>query len=114
MQVMRLSDVPEGEQEDVYALSRARALVAVAIVLSASAVLIWIGWRRAAPPAYFIAGVMIVMLLLMRRLVLARFRPSNWLVRAGDAGLLSQFRSYSPNRAAAGWWSSNCPAKPKH
>jgi hypothetical protein len=94
MQLMRLSDVPEGEQEDVYALSRAWALVAVAIVLSASAVLIWIGWRRAAPPGYFIAGVMIVMLLLMRRLVLARFRPSNWLVRASDAGLLIQFRSY--------------------
>src|SRR5512144_2439263 len=94
MQLMRVSDVPEGEQEDVYALSRVSALVAVAIVLSASAVLIWIGWRRSAPPAHFIAGVMIMMLLLMRRLVLARFRPTNWLVRASDAGLLIQFRSY--------------------
>jgi hypothetical protein len=40
MQLMRLSDVPDGEQDDVYALSRAWALVAVAIVLSASAALI--------------------------------------------------------------------------
>jgi hypothetical protein len=94
MQLMRLSDVPEGEQDDVYALSRAWALAAVAIVLSAIAVLIWIGWRRAAPPAYFIAGLMIVLLLLMRRLVLARFRPTNWIVRASDAGLLIHFRSY--------------------
>jgi hypothetical protein len=30
----------------------------------------------------------------MRRLVLARFRASNWLLRTSDAGLFVQFRSY--------------------
>jgi hypothetical protein len=43
---------------------------------------------------YYIAGVLLIGLILMRRLVLARFRRSNWLVQISDDGLFIQFRSY--------------------
>jgi hypothetical protein len=38
--------------------------------------------------------VLLLGLIVMHKFVLARFRPSNWLVRMSDAGLFLQFRSY--------------------
>ncbi len=44
--------------------------------------------------AYWVSGVILLVLLLMHRFVTCRFLPSNWLMRVGDEGLFIHFRSY--------------------
>jgi hypothetical protein len=90
MQLMPLAEVPIKQNDLVFRQSPARALfVAVCIIIS-SVVLIWLGSGL----AYYIAGVLIVSLLVMHKFILARFRPSNWLARMSDEGLYLQYRSY--------------------
>ena len=48
------------------------------------------GWK----PGYLFGGFVVLFLVLMVRIVMARFRPSNWLVKMGDTGLYIQYRSY--------------------
>jgi hypothetical protein len=60
--------------------------------------LVLVDWEGRRPSAYYIAyyisGVVFLSLFLMRRLLLARLRPSNWLARMRHDGLFIQFRSY--------------------
>ena len=51
--------------------------------------------------AYYVAGVALVSVVTLQTFVLARFRSSNWLLQAGDAGLHVQFRSYLNHRFPA-------------
>jgi hypothetical protein len=44
--------------------------------------------------AYYAAAVVAICLLIFQRLVTARFRSSNWLIRMTDHGLFVKFRSY--------------------
>lgn len=63
----------------------------------------WEGRTRSAYYlAYYISGVLLLGLLLMSRFLLARLRPSNWLVRMRADGLLIQFRSYLNYHLPAG------------
>lgn len=94
MRLMLMAEVPAAEGDRVYAYSRARAVVAAVVAAGASAGFAWMGWRYSAFLAYYVAGVLLLALLLMRRLIQARFLPSNWLLRLTDDGLFIQFRSY--------------------
>lgn len=94
MQLMRLAEVPVRERDRVFRYSPARALCAAFAAICASGGLVVIGWQRQSGLAYYLAGVLVLALLLLRRLILARLRPSNWLVRMSDEGLFVQFRSY--------------------
>lgn len=73
--------------------SRARAIGTILVIGAAIATLIAFGLRQHMPLLHYLAGVLGAGTLLLRRLVLARFRASNWLVRVGDTGLYVQFRS---------------------
>lgn len=94
MQLLRLAEVPTGQRDRVFRYSPARALFAAFAVICASGGLVWIGWQRQSGLAYYVAGVLLLALLLMRRLISARLRLSNWLVRMSDEGVFVQFRSY--------------------
>jgi len=94
MQLMRLAEVPASPRDRVFRYSPGRALFAAFAVICASAGLVLIGWRQGSGWAYYVAGVLLLGLALLHKFVLARFRPSNWLVRMSDAGLFVQFRSY--------------------
>jgi len=94
MQLLKAAEVETGPQDRVFSHSRARAIVAVAIVLAIAAVLVVRAVTRHWTPGYYFAGGILLFLELLRRFVTARFRPSNWLVRINDAGLFIQFRSY--------------------
>lgn len=94
MQVMRGADVIADEGDRVYAHSRSRAVVTVACVVLAAIGLVWLGVRDANGVAHYVAGVLLLGLLVLWRLVSARFRPSNWLVRANARGLFIQLRSH--------------------
>jgi hypothetical protein len=94
MRLLRLDEVPIGERDRVFRHSPARALFAALTAICASAVFILLGWQGGSVLAYYLAAITLLGLLLMRRLIVARFQPSNWLVRLSDAGLYVQFRSY--------------------
>jgi len=56
------------------------------------------GWLKSLWLAYYVAAVIVIYLLILRKLVTARFRSTNWLVRMTDDGLFIKFRSYLNNR----------------
>src|SRR5262245_44261192 len=94
MRLLRLDEVPTGERDRVFRHSSARALFAALAALCAAGGFFLFGWQRGSVLAYYLAGLTLLGLLVMRHFVLARFQPSNWLVRLCDAGLFVHFRSY--------------------
>src|SRR5215207_1312548 len=94
MRLTREADVPDVGDGRTFGYSRARASLAAALVVAGSVALVAVGRMRGAPLAYYVAAVALVLLATLRELVLARFRPTNWLVRLGDDGLYVKFRSY--------------------
>jgi len=94
MQLLRTVDVSITDRDRVYLYSRPRAL-SVLLVLSLLAMAsLAFGWLKNMWLAYYIPAVTFLFLLIFQRLVTARFRPSNWLVRMTDHGLYIKFRSY--------------------
>jgi hypothetical protein len=92
LRLLRLADVPAARRE-TFRYSRARALgVAIAMVCTAFALAV-LRWPNPAL-AYYVAGVLVLGIVILHAFVLARFRSSNWLVKADDRGLYVQFRSY--------------------
>jgi hypothetical protein len=94
MRLLRLAEVPTNERDRAFRYSPGRAVLAACAVIGASAGLIALGWHEGSWVAFCAAGVLLVGLLVLRRLVAARFRPSNWLLRMGEEGVFVQFRSY--------------------
>jgi hypothetical protein len=93
-------DVPAVPPERVFRYSLARASLLAILILVVCAGLIVFHWPEL-HVAYFISGASSLGLLLMRRFTLARFRPSNWLVKLNDDGVFLQFRSYLNYRLPA-------------
>jgi hypothetical protein len=98
MRLLAAAEVPAAPGDRVFRYAPGRALFAALLVLCASAALLVVGWRQRAWLADYVAAVSLSCLLLFRQLVLARLRPSNWLVRMGDDGLHLQLRSYLNHR----------------
>lgn len=94
MQFMRLAEVPIGPHDRVFRYSPLRALLVAFSIICASGGLVLFGWIQQAGLAYYVAGVLLLGLAVMSKFVLARFHPSNWLVRLSDQGMFLQFRSY--------------------
>jgi hypothetical protein len=94
MRLLRLADVPTNERDRVFRYSPGRAVLATCAVIGASGELVALGWHERNALAYYVAAVLLVGLLVLRRFVAARFRPSSWLLRMGDEGVFVQFRSY--------------------
>jgi hypothetical protein len=94
MQFLRLADVPIDQHDRVFRYSPTRALLGTFSVLGASGGLALFGWNQQAGLAYYLAGVLLLGLIVMQKFIRARFQPSNWLVRLSDQGIFLQFRSY--------------------
>ncbi len=100
IRLMREKDVPTTPRDLVFRASRLYAILFVLICLGICAGMI--AFDRPRPPiGYYLSGVIVVALVLLRRLVIARFHPSNWLVRVSDEGLFIHFRSYLNNQLSA-------------
>lgn len=94
MQLMRLADTPLDRRDRVFQYSKPRALIG-ALALSGIAFGVTLfGWLKSLWLAYCVAAVIVIYLLILRKLVTARFRSTNWLVRMTDDGLFVKFRSY--------------------
>jgi hypothetical protein len=94
MQLMRLADVPLGQRDRVFHYSRLRAVTGAMILVAIAFGALAFGWLKNAWLAYYVAAVVAICLLIFQRLVTARFRSSNWLIRMTNHGLFVKFRSY--------------------
>ena len=94
MRLLRAAEVPFTGRDRIFRYSRTRALAWIAAAGCAAAALIWVGLEGHGFLPLWVAGVIGLGMLLMKRFLLARFRTSNWLVRVGDFSLFIQFRSY--------------------
>lgn len=94
MQFFRLAHVPPQPGERVFAYSRCRAVLAAALLAGLAFGAIFYAWARGAWLGYYIGGVLLLCLMIFHKLITARFRSSNWLVRATNDGLFVKFRSY--------------------
>jgi hypothetical protein len=83
-----------GHNDRVYRYSRTHATVASCLWFAGCVALVVAGARQRAYVLEFAAALLGIGLLLARRFLLARFRDSNWLVRANENGVYVQFRSY--------------------
>jgi hypothetical protein len=94
MRLLRDADVVGRDGDLVFRHSPGRALLVACATGAVSGGLIVFGWRERSWIAYYIAAVLLVGLFVLRWLVLARFRASNWLVRVSANGVFVQLRSY--------------------
>jgi hypothetical protein len=95
---MRLTDVPFIGRERIFYHSRFGAVAGGLLVLAVVFGLVGFGWVKSAWPAYLSAVVVFLCLLIFHQLILARFRPSNWVLRLNDDRMLIKFRSYLNDR----------------
>src|SRR5258708_36554771 len=93
MRFMREVEVPTTSRDLGFRSSRLYGVLFVLACLGACAGMIVFHWPRP-NLAYYISGVIVLLLLLLHQFVTARFHPSNWLVRITDNGLFIHFRSY--------------------
>lgn len=94
MELLRERDVPISDFDRVFRHSRIVAVLVFGLWAPAG-VLIYRWATHAHETAFRIAGIVILLtMLLYRDFLLARFRPSNWLIRSARSGLYLKFRSY--------------------
>ena len=94
MHLMRERDVPANDHDHVFRYSRLNATIAFALLFAGPAALFAIGVRSRVVLPEIIAVVVAGLVLLAKRFIVARFRPSNWLVTATESGVYVKFRSY--------------------
>ena len=94
MQIMRLADVTATDREQIFAYSRSRALLGSITLLSTAGAAAVLSWVNHSWLGYYLATAILLSFFVCRKMVSARFRPSNWLVRLTDQGLFIKFRSY--------------------
>ena len=94
IRVMPDAEVPEASARGTFRYSRGSAALVAGLMLGGGAGLIAVGRVQGNPFAYYIAALVFVFLWIYQAMVLARFRPTNWLVRVTDRGLYIKFRSY--------------------
>lgn len=94
MQLLRERDVPANDHDRVFRYSRTNATIAYALLFGGAIALFATGVRQRFVPLQLLALLFAALVFLSKRFLVARFRPSNWLVRATESGVYVKFRSY--------------------
>ena len=94
MQLLRAADVPTDQRDRVFRYSPLRAVVGATFLTALAFGAFLFGGLKGVPLAYYLGAVVVICLLIFHKLITARFRPSNWLLRMTDDGLFIKFRSY--------------------
>lgn len=94
MRLLRPQDVEIGSNDRVFRHPRLRALIVWLAGLAASAALFYKAYTGKFPPGYLFGAFLLLFVLMFRKMVTARFHPSNWLVRMNETGIYLQYRSY--------------------
>jgi len=102
MRLLRLKEVEIGPNDRLFRHARLRALIIWLGGLVVTAALFFHAYTAKWPPGYIFGPFLLLFVLLTRRMVTARFHPSNWLVRMNDTGIYVQYRSYLNYQLPAG------------
>src|SRR5687767_5466624 len=94
IRLLQDADVPEASVGAVFRYSPGGAALIAALMVTGGAALIAVGRVQGNPLAYYLGGLVLLFLWIYQSVVLARFRPTHWLVRVTDQGLYIKFRSY--------------------
>jgi len=94
MRLLPLQDVEIGPNDRVFRHARGRALIVWLAGLATTTALFLRAYTDRWPPGYLFGSFLLLFLLWTRRMVTARFRPSNWIVRLNETGIYVQYRSY--------------------
>jgi len=94
MRLLQLRDVEIGSSDRVFRHPQGRALAIYLIAIGGVGWMFFYAFTRGWKFGYLFGGGLLFFLALMLRMVTARFRPSNWLVRMGETGFYVQYRSY--------------------
>jgi len=94
MRLLRLQDVEIGTNDRVFRHARLRALIVWLAGLAGSGALFYKSYTGKFPLGYLFAAFLLLFVLMFRKMVTARFHPSNWLVRMNETGIYLQYRSY--------------------
>ena len=94
MQLLRPAEVPVTDRDRVFSYSYHHALWGTLLLIVGTCLLSYFIWRKDRWLSYLIFATVLFFLLLFRKLITARFQPTNWLVRLTDNGLFIKFRSY--------------------
>ncbi|MFZ0295489.1 MAG: hypothetical protein WAL52_17905 [Candidatus Sulfotelmatobacter sp.] len=92
--MLRLQDVESSSNDRVFRHSRVRALVVWLAGFGVTMAFFFHAYTKKWSFGYFFGSFLLLFLLLLFRIVTARFHPSNWLVRMNDMGIYVQHRSY--------------------
>lgn len=93
MQLLRPHELPVEHASLVARYSPVHAGIALGAAAAAAVLLLTLGLRGSGLPLY-LAAVIVASIVLARRMIFARFRTSNWLVRSSGRGLYLQLRSH--------------------
>lgn len=94
MRVLRASEVEIGRNDLLFRHARWTALIIWSAAFCGDAAMFYYAAIGVWKPGYIFGPALLLFLLLFRPFVIARFYPSNWLVRANQSGLFVQYRSY--------------------
>lgn len=94
MRLLRLQEVEIAPGDRVYRHARMRALLVWLVGVGVTAALFFKGYTQKFPPGYIFGSGLLLFVLLTRKVVTARFHPSNWLIRMNATGIYVQYRSY--------------------
>jgi len=94
MRLLRLREVEIGPDDRVYRHAPLRALVVWLAALTATLAMFFKAFTGRWPIGYFFGLFLLLFVLATRKMVTARFHPSNWLVRMNETGIYVQYRSY--------------------
>jgi len=94
MRLMRPAEVPVTDSDQLFVYSRRQAIVATMLFTVVTGVVAYLLWLKEPWPSYLLLAVMLLFALISKRLVTARFKPENWLMRLTNDGMYIKFRSY--------------------
>ena len=94
IRLIRDADVPVTLPGGTFRYSPGAAALVAMLMISGGVALIAVGRVQGSPLAYYIGGILLLLLWIYQTVFLARFRPTNWLVRVADRGVFIKFRSY--------------------
>jgi hypothetical protein len=94
MRLLRLSEVEIRTDDKVFHSSRTRPVLLVIAISAVCGSFVIYGWKQGFYLGYYFAGAILFFALLLRGYIVARYLPTNWLLRQTPEGLFIKFRSY--------------------
>ena len=94
MQLMQPAQVPVTNRDQLFVYSRRQAMVAALLFAVVPGVITHLLWLKEPWPSYILMAILALFGLAFLKMLTARFKPENWLLRLTFDGMYIKFRSY--------------------